>query len=83
MFGVLVYDILFFAIPAVLLTLLGISIYRYVSAKKKNQKTPGAFSPNVLITRKIIMIITAVITGVLLIIVIGFILLLLFAVAFM
>ncbi len=43
MFGILIYDILFFAIPAVLLVFWGVSIYRYISAKKKNAQAPGSF----------------------------------------
>ncbi len=83
MFGILIYDILFFAIPVVLLTFLGISIYRYVSAKKKNAKDPETFSPSEMKTRKIVLIIASVLAGVFLVIVIGFIALLFMAVAFM
>ncbi len=37
MFGIIIYDILFFAIPAIIIALLGVSIYRYLSAKRKNK----------------------------------------------
>ncbi len=30
MFGIIIYDILFFAIPAIIIALLGVSIYRYL-----------------------------------------------------
>ncbi len=83
MFGVLIYDILFFAIPIALLIFLGISIYRYVSARKRNARNPGTFSPSEMKTRKIILIIVSVLAGVFLAIVIGFIALLFMAVAFM
>ncbi len=83
MFGVYIYDILFFAIPIVLLTFWGISIYRFVSAKKKNARDPETFSSSEMKTRKIVLIIASVLAGVILAIVIGFIALLFMAVAFM
>ncbi len=83
MFGILVYDILFFAIPAALLAFWGISIYRYISAKKKNAQAPGSFPAQELKKRKIILAITSVIAGVFLAVVLGFIALLFMAVAFM
>ncbi len=83
MFGILIYDILFFTIPVVLLTFWGISIYRYVSARKKNSKDPETFSPSEMKTRKTILMIASVLAGAFLIIVIGFIILLFSAIAFM
>ncbi len=83
MFGVLVYDSLFFTIPVVLLTFWGISIYRYVSAKKRNSKDPETFSPSEMKTRKIVLIIASILAGVFIVIVIGFIVLLFSAIAFM
>ncbi len=83
MFGILLYDILFFAIPAALLAFWGISIYRYITAKKKNAQAPGSFSAQELKKRKTILVITSVIAGVFLAVVLGFIALLFMAVAFM
>jgi len=83
MSGILLYDILFFAIPIVLIALFGISVFRYVSAKKQNKAAPGTFSDDEIKKRKIMLIVLSVITAVLVAIVIGFIVLLFMAVAFM
>ena len=83
MFGIILYDILFFAIPAIIIALLGVSIYRYVSAKRKNKLTPGTVSAEEMKKRKILLIVSAIIAGALVIVVIGFIALLFLAVAFM
>ncbi|MBQ8523469.1 MAG: hypothetical protein IJ457_02470 [Clostridia bacterium] len=83
MFGILLYDILFFSIPIILIALFGISVYRYVSAKKQNKAAPGTFSDDEIKKRKIMLIVLSVITAVLAAIVIGFIVLLFMAVAFM
>ena len=83
MFGVLLYDILFFAIPAILILFIGISFYRYRCAKKQNEEVPGTFAPEEIKRRKIMLIIASVAAGVLVAVVIGFIALLFMAVAFM
>ncbi len=79
----ILYDILFFGIPAALVILTGVSIYRFVSAKKKNRQEPGTFSEEEIRKRKIAMIVLCVMTGVLAAIVIGLIALLFMAVAYM
>lgn len=83
MFGILLYDIFFFAIPIVLIALFGICLYRYLSAKKQNKAVPGTFSDAEIKKRKIMLIVLSVIAGVLAAIVIGFIALMFMAVAFM
>lgn len=83
MFGILIYDILFFSIPAIILAFLGVSIYRYVYAKRKNKLSPDTFSNEEINKRKMWLIISAVISGVLVAVVVGFIALLFMAVAFM
>ncbi len=83
MFGILIIDLLFFAIPILLLSFLGISIYRYISAKRQNAKAPDTFSSNELKTRKLLLIISAVLTAVFVTIVVGFVALLFLAVAYM
>ncbi len=83
MFGILVYDILFFTIPVLLLAFLGVSIYLYASAKAKNRKIPGSFSSGQLRLRLIFLIVAAVLTGFFAAVVIGFVALLYLAVAFM
>lgn len=83
MFGILLYDIFFFAIPIILIALFGVSLYRYISAKKQNKAAPGTFSDAEIKKRKIMLIVLSVLAGVLAAIVIGFIALMFMAVAFM
>lgn len=83
MFGILLYDILFFGIPAIVFVLFVISLVRFVAAKRKNKKIQGSFSESEIKKRKIMLIIMSVIVGVLAVIVIGFIALLFMAVAYM
>lgn len=83
MFGIMLYDILFFGIPAILLLLFGISVYRYVSAKKANREQPGTYSPEEMKKRKLLLIVSSAVAGVLVAVVIGFVALLFMAVAFM
>ena len=83
MFGIMLYDILFFGIPAVLFVLFGVSLYRYKTAKEENKQNPDTYSPEEMKKRKMMLIIASVIAGVLVAVVIGFIALLFMAVAFM
>ena len=83
MFGIILNDISFFAKPAIIIALLGVSIYRYLSAKRKNKLTPGAVSTEEMKKRKIWLIVSAIIAGTLAVVVIGFIALLFMVVAFM
>lgn len=83
MFGILLYDVLFFGIPVILIGLFGLALYRYLSAKKQNRATPGLYSEKEITRRKIMMIALAVVAGVIAVIVAGFLALLFMAVAFM
>ncbi len=83
MFGILVYDILFFTIPILLIVFLVISVKRYTSAKKKNVAEPGTFSESEMKSRKAVMVIAIVMASVFLAVVLGLIVLLFMAVAFM
>lgn len=83
MFGIFLYDILFLVTPLVLIVFWGISLYRYLSAKKKNKQVPGTFLPEEIKNRKMIFIVLSVISAIFLAVVIGFIVLLFMAVAFM
>lgn len=83
MFGVLMYDVLFFGIPTALLVLFGISLYRYLFAKKQNKKVPGTVSEEEMKSRKTMLIVLSVMVGVFIVIVVGFMALLFMAVAFM
>lgn len=83
MLGIILYDIFFFAIPMLIIAFFGVSIYRYLSARRKNRIAPGAVLPEEMKKRKIQLIASAIIAGALVIVVIGFIALLFMAVAFM
>ena len=74
---------LFFSIPIASIIMLIISIYRYISAKKRNKAVPNTYSEKDIKARKIMMIIMLIIVGVLATIVVGFILLLYSALAYM
>ena len=83
MFGMFLYDILFFGIPVLLIALFVTSLYRYISAKKQNRQAPGTFPPEEIKKRKILLIVLSVALGVLAAIVIGLLVLLSMAVAYM
>lgn len=83
MFGTLIYDILFFAIPAVILALFGVSLYRYIYAKRQNKKVPDSFTGEEINRREMYLVVFSVVAGILLLVVLGFIALLFTAVAFM
>ena len=74
---------LFFAIPTLAVIAFGVSLYRYLSAKKKNKLFPGTVSAEEMSKRKKALIVFAVIAGILTAVVIGIIVLLFTAVAFM
>lgn len=76
-------SILFFAIPIGAITFFIVSLCQYISAKKQHKRQPGSVSPEELKKRKILMIVSSVIAGVLVAVVIGLIALLVMAVAFM
>lgn len=83
MFVSLVFDLLFFAIPTALLVFFGISLYRYLSAKSKNKRLPGTFSPEEVKYRRTALILSSVMAGILLAVVIAFVILLSMAIAYM
>lgn len=75
--------LLFFGIPALALLFFGISLFRFCYAKYKNRHAPGTFSHEAIKARKIVFIVSAVIAGILAAVIIGFVILLFMAVAFM
>ena len=83
MFSVFIYDILFSVIPVGVLAFFIVSLFRYLSAKRQNKQAPDTFSPEDIRRRLILLIVSAVILGVMVAVVIGFIALLFMAVAFM
>ena len=83
MFGVLIYDLLFFTVPVGILVFFVISLCRYLSARKQEREIPGSVEAQDLKNRKAMLIVSAVMAGVLLVVTIGLIVLLYMAVAFM
>ena len=59
------------------------SLVAYISAKKKNETAPGTYTPEQITTRKILLIVSSVILGVIVAIVVGFMALLATAITFM
>ena len=76
-------SILYYLIPAAAITFFVGSLISYFIAKKKNKQVPGTYSAEQMNTRKICLIASSVIAGLLLIVVLAFIGLLMMAVAFM
>ena len=75
--------VFFFAIPLMAIAYLGVSIYRYASAKRQNKLTPGSIPPEEIKRRLIRLIVSAIVVAVLVIVVIGIINLFFMAVAYM
>ena len=79
----LIFQILFYAIPIGLIALLVIVCKRYKSAKRQNEAVPGTFTDQEINRRKTAMIVVTVIVGSIVSVVLGFTALLYLAVAFM
>lgn len=82
-FGEFLSDLLFFLIPAVLLVLFGVCLYRYVSARRRNKREPGSFTPAQMRTRFVLLVLSGVVAITLVGMVIGLTILLFLAVAYM
>lgn len=80
---VLVQILFLYFVPAAAIAFFIVSLCLYISARRKNKAQPGSISLQTLNTRKIMLIISSVIFGVLALVVIGFIALMFMAVAFM
>ena len=78
-----IFIFLYFSIPAITLVLFVVSLYKYLSAKKANKKSPGTINDEALKRRKTMLIVTSIIFAALVAVIIGFISLLFLAVAFM
>ncbi len=73
----------FLLAPVALLAFLGISIYRYAAARAANKRTPGTYSEREIGHRKTLLILSGILTGAVLVVVIGFTILLIGAIAYM
>lgn len=76
-------QIFFYGIPLAAILFFAISLYCYCKAKKTNKMQPGTFTEEELKIRKVLLIVSSVIMGILVVVVIAFIALLSMAVAFM
>ena len=76
-------EFLYFAIPVAAIIFFVVSLCMYLSAKKQNKRQPGSVSSQTIKNRKILLILSSVISGVLVTILIAFIALLFMEVAFM
>lgn len=83
MFMDYVFYVLFFALPFLTVGFFGISLFRYLSARNANRKNPDTFSADEIKKRKLLFIISSVVMGVFVTIVIGVIVLLCMAIAYM
>ncbi len=78
-----IFAVLYMTIPALLLVFLGVSIYRYASACKREKQAPGSVLPREMKNRKNTLIVAATLVGVMLVVVIGFMILLILSIAYM
>jgi len=76
-------EFLYFAIPAATIGWFVVSLCLYFSARNKYKRQPGSVSSRVMKTRKIMLIVSSVIAGILTAVFLAFIVLLYMAVAFM
>ena len=75
--------LLYYGVPLLAVLMFAIARYRYCIARHKNKRCPGTFSDAEIKRRKIMLIVSSVVFGVLALIVLAFIALLMVAVAFM
>ncbi len=61
--GSLIFIIAFFSTPFALLVLTGIGIFRFAYAKQKVKKCPGSYTERQIRTRKHILILVSILTG--------------------
>lgn len=78
-----IISILYYLIPTGAVLFFVGSLIAYNVAKRKNKRVPGTYSPEQIKTRKICLIVSSVIAGILAVVVLAFIGLLMMAVAFM
>lgn len=76
-------EFLFFAVPIGAIAFFAWAVYSYRSARKEEKAQPGSVSPERLKRTKLLLIIASVIAGVLVVSVVGFVVLLFLAIAYM
>ena len=72
-----------YALPVAAVALFIVSLVRYIRARRANRRAPDTYNKRQMTDRLVWLIVTGVITGVMLLMIIGFMLLLMMAVAFM
>lgn len=77
------FSLLFYGVPALLVLLWVVCLWRYLRAKKMEKDQPGSVSPSDLDTKRTLMIIMSVVVGALALIALGLFALLSLAVAYM
>ena len=78
-----IISVLYYLIPAAALIFFGVSLLRFCYAKYKNKRMPGKYSAEQMKSRKLCLIVSSVIAGILAAVVLAFVGLLMMAVAFM
>ena len=81
--GYILSQILFYGIPLGALAFFVVSLVRFCGGRKANRLTPGVVPAEEMRVRKIMLVVSSVIVGLLAAVVIGFTVLLFMAVAFM
>lgn len=74
---------LYYIIPLFAVLFFGISLSRYLYAKRRNKRIPGTYTDAQMKSRKVWLIVSSVVAGILAVVVLAFIGLLMMAVAFM
>ena len=74
---------LYYIIPLFAVLFFGISLFRYLYAKRRNKRIPGTYTDAQMKSRKVWLIVSTVVAGILAVVVLAFIGLLMMAVAFM
>ena len=83
LFGLFWQDLIFMLIPLIIIAFFAIALVRYIHGKRLRKKAPDLITHRQLRNRLIMLVVASVLLGLLACIVIGFIILLYTAVAFM
>ena len=78
-----IVELLYYLIPTAALIFFAVSLTVYILAKKRNARIPGTYSESQIKSKKLCLIISSVIAGIMLVVILAFIGLLMMAVAFM
>ena len=72
-----------YALPVAAVVLFVVSLVRYIRARSANRRVPDTYNKRQMTDRLVWLIVTGVITGVMVLMILGFVMLLMMAVAFM